>query len=378
MTSRFSWGVLFAASLAVFVSALSVNAAILYQQNFDPLVPTSSASANFGGFGQINNIGGTGWQVQGGGGGNGISVTAGIDTSGVAGSQSLFATWDHSAASSFTFNQYTVYGLPALNLPLSQIQVSLDLFMSGSETANDPIAISLQQGGGATFGERKFTPTLANNAFTNVQFTLDQATAGGLDFDPSQAFNFQVNHGAGGFGFDANNTVRIDNVLIQSVPEPASGRIDGAGNCRIFVVPQMHKVLKNYRAGGGASESDFKAEESFMWHQMVRRVACFAALWQFMSCAVGQAAQGNFPLFTTQEDFTPVFSATTDPPASLIEFTGLGAVATPDFDGAAINGLGNTSGQAGAAGTPARSRLPGTPARTISFTAVASKEMRHS
>ncbi len=215
-------GAFLAAGVTIVALASPADAAILYQQNFEPPAPTSSASANFGGFGQINNIGGTGWQVQGGGGGGGISVVTGIDTNGVGGSQSLFATWDHSAASSFTFNQYTVYGLAAPNLPLSQIQVSLDLFMSGSESANNPIAVSLQQGGGATFGERKFSPTLANGVFTHVAFTLDQATPTGLDFDPSQAFNFQVNHGAGGFGFDANNTVRIDNVLIQSVPEPAS------------------------------------------------------------------------------------------------------------------------------------------------------------
>jgi hypothetical protein len=64
-----------------------------------------------------------------------------------------------------------------------------------------------------------------------------------------------------------------------------------------------------------------------------------------------RAAQGNIPLFTTQEDFTPVFSSTTGPPDELPRFT-LAPVAAPDLDGAATNGLGNPSGQAGAPGTP--------------------------
>ena len=200
----------------------SATAAIVYQQNFEPPVTTVSSSANFGGFGQLNNVGGSGWQVQGGGGGNGISVTTGIDTNGVGGGQALFANWDHSQASSFTFNQFTTYGIGAPGVPLAQIQVSMDLFISGSESANNPLAISLQQGSNATFGERKFTPTLANGSYTHVEFTLDQATAGGIDFNPALPFNFQVNHGAGGFGFDAGNIVRIDNTLIQTVPEPAT------------------------------------------------------------------------------------------------------------------------------------------------------------
>jgi hypothetical protein len=197
-------------------------AAIVYQQNFESPVTTTSSSAAFGGFGQINNIGGSGWQVQGGGGGTGIAVTTGVDSNGVGGSQALFATWDHSQASGFTFNQFTTYGVGAPLAPLAQIQVSMDLFINGSESANNPLTISLQQGSNATFGERKFTPTLANGAYTHVVFTLDQATATGIDFDPAQGFNFQINHGAGGFGFDAGNTVRIDNALIQTVPEPAA------------------------------------------------------------------------------------------------------------------------------------------------------------
>jgi hypothetical protein len=222
----------------------SAVAAIVYQQNFESPVTTTSSSANFGGFGQINNIGGSGWQVQGGGGGTGISVTTGVDTSGVGGSQALFATWDHSQATGFTFNQFTTYGVGAPLVPLAQIQVSMDLFINGSESANNPLTISLQQGSDPTFGERKFTPTLTNGAYTHVVFTLDQATAGGIDFNPALGFNFQVNHGAGGFGFDAGNTVRIDNALIQTVPEPAAICTMGLALAGLLGVARFRRAAK--------------------------------------------------------------------------------------------------------------------------------------
>jgi hypothetical protein len=41
-------------------------------------------------------------------------------------------------------------------------------------------------------------------------------------YDPTQTSNFRLQHGAGGFGFDANDLVRVDNIVIQTVPEPAS------------------------------------------------------------------------------------------------------------------------------------------------------------
>jgi len=211
---------------ATLALAGAAQAVTVYSQNFEPpSVTTSSASAGPGGFVQAtNNAGGSFWQVQGGGSNAGVSVTAGIDTNGVGGSQALFANWDHTPAAGtgqFTFNQYTVYGRPAIGAgtTANQVQISLDLFMSGSETSNTPLQVIYQQNGTL---DMAFTPTLANDTFTHVVFTLDQATNSG-SFDPTLGFNFRVNHGAGGFGFDANNIVRVDNILIATVvPEPAS------------------------------------------------------------------------------------------------------------------------------------------------------------
>jgi MYXO-CTERM domain-containing protein len=205
------------------MAAKAVTPAILYSQNFEPSVPTSSTSAVFGGFGQVNDISGTAWQVQGGGGGGGISVVTGVDTNGVGGSQALFANWDHSAATDFTFNQYTLYGLPGpgAGVGLSDMQISMDIRIDGSETSNQPLTINFQGNGGGP--EWVYTPTLANGAYTHVQYTLNQATPPLLvTFDPTQSYNLRLQHGAGGFGFDANNIVHVDNIVVQVVPEPTT------------------------------------------------------------------------------------------------------------------------------------------------------------
>src|SRR3954463_1854807 len=98
---------------ATLALAGAAQAVTVYSQNFEPpSVTTSSASAGPGGFiDATDNAGGSFWQVQGGGSNGGVSVTAGIDTNGVGGSQALFANWDHTlaaGANQFTFNQYTV------------------------------------------------------------------------------------------------------------------------------------------------------------------------------------------------------------------------------------------------------------------------------
>jgi PEP-CTERM motif len=207
------------------------SAATLYSQDFNAATLVTNGPTSFGGFGQINNVGGSGWQVQGGGGGSGISVTTGIDNTGVGSSQGFFANWDHSAATGFTFNQETVYGAiaaPGAGFGLAQIQISLDIFISGSETSTTPLGVALQN----STNEWNFTPTLVNGAYTHVVFTADQATpagANGSPYNPTLSSNLRVQFGAGGFGFDANNIVTLDNILVTTVPEPTSLALVGLG-----------------------------------------------------------------------------------------------------------------------------------------------------
>jgi hypothetical protein len=214
------------------LSASSVTAQILYDQNFDSLASSSGSAANIGGYGVVDNIGGIGWQVQGGtdsGAGGIIQLTAGINANGVGGSQALFGTWDTTTGANWMWNQYSYYGVGAAGpgRTLADITISLDLYMSGSSSAT-PITVQALQDGGNT--AMSYTPTLTDGQYTSVSFSLAQATASGtVPFDPTAAFWFRVSHGNGGFGFDNPNTVQIDNVLITAVPEPSLLALAGLG-----------------------------------------------------------------------------------------------------------------------------------------------------
>jgi hypothetical protein len=209
----------------LFSAASCASAAVLYSQNFEAPVALSSTSVGPGGYVQVGDISGTTWQIQGGGGADGASLTAGVDANGSGGGQSLFGNWDHTPAAPgfYTYNQYTIYGLPApgAGVTAGQVKISMDLFIEGSST-NNPLNILYQAG-----GDKGFRPVLANGAYTSVSFTLDQTN--GAAFDPTLAYNIRVEHGADGFGFDANNIVRIDNVRVEVIPEPATLMLAGVG-----------------------------------------------------------------------------------------------------------------------------------------------------
>ena len=212
------------------LSACSVTAQVLYQQDFNALASSSSTVANFGGYGAIDNAGGSGWQIQGGNGSGTISLTAGVNANGVGGSQALFGTWDTTTGLDYTWNQYTYYGVGGAGAggTLANINISLSLYMSGSSSST-PITIQALQNDGNS--ARDFVPTLTDGQYTSVSFTLAQTTASGSGpaFDPTAPFWFRVAHGSGGFGFDNPNTVQIDNVLIQAVPEPSTLALAGLG-----------------------------------------------------------------------------------------------------------------------------------------------------
>ena len=219
--------------LSVGVVAFLVQSAsaqiTLFSDNFESY-PLSSTTTGAGGYEVINGVSGGPWQIQGGCGAGTITITGGIDNNGFGGSQGLFADWNFASASQYTYAQYTTYGsvnAPGAGTTLSQVQVSLDIYISGSEGSSSPVTVSFQNNSASW----NFTPTLANGAYTPVTFTLDQATENGsAAFDPTQSSSFQVSTGAGnGFGFDNNNVLEFDNVLIQTVPEPTSLALMGLG-----------------------------------------------------------------------------------------------------------------------------------------------------
>ena len=170
------------------------------------------------------------FQVQGGTDGTGLdTLTAGIDTNGFGGGQALFANWDYSQAKIYTWNQYTFYGQPglAVPVPLNTVQVSADVFVSGHEDDTKPLSLVYQEYNTTNLSTYNFTPT--NNAWTHISFTLNQGVVAGT-IDLTQPFNFQLVHDNSGFGFDANNIVRLDNVLVQTItPVVVAGDYNGNG-----------------------------------------------------------------------------------------------------------------------------------------------------
>ena len=79
----------------------SAQAAVVYSQDFEsPVSLVTNSPGAIGGFAVVaDDAGGSGWQIQGGGGGPGPVAVGGIDNNGVGGSQGLFANWDNSPIS---------------------------------------------------------------------------------------------------------------------------------------------------------------------------------------------------------------------------------------------------------------------------------------
>jgi hypothetical protein len=143
----------------------------------------------------------------------------------------------------------------------SQIRFSLDLKVQGALVPT-PLSFFIYQADGQyeqthgidanndgdmADGARNYTtvykPTLVNgNNFDHVQFTIDQGKLGSSMqrcvgpctnvfltpiFDPTVSLNWSITFGSGptigdaGFGLDAGNSVTIDNVVIEAIPEPS-------------------------------------------------------------------------------------------------------------------------------------------------------------
>jgi hypothetical protein len=192
------------------------DAAILLDQNFNDPLPGSTVSGPAT-YVAVNDPS-PGWQVQGGS-ATDITLTAGVDDQGVGGSQALFAIWDMSTGTMYSYNQTTIYGIPGPTETLSpsNVRVSLDVFVSGYENDSEPIDFVFQTNGDVA-GESSYQTTVTNDAYKHIEFTLNQGNAPEtLQLDMTTSFNFRIQHGAGGFGFDDGNVMRIDNVLIETI-----------------------------------------------------------------------------------------------------------------------------------------------------------------
>jgi hypothetical protein len=225
-----AWAVIFAGR------AMAVPTTV-YSEDFEAPLP-GSASNGPATYVVVNNPA-PGWQVQGGSATN-VTLTAGVDLNGVGGSQALFANWDQSGGTVYAFNQYTVYGPggPAavnplgagIAVPLSQVQVSCDIFVSGYTNPANQIQIDYQSNKASGTTDSVFRSTLTNNDYKHIVFTLNQ-TDNAANVDTTVPFNFRVEHGADILGFAANQILRLDNVLVQilDAPVPVAGDYNGNG-----------------------------------------------------------------------------------------------------------------------------------------------------
>jgi PEP-CTERM motif len=255
----------------VFMTSPARAQLVILSVDFEAPFP-NSAPAGPGSYIAVNNNPNTGnFQVQGGTGGTGtIAMTTGIDTSGFPAAtdapnvhQALFANWDFSLGQQYTYNQYTFYGQPGLvtAVPLNQVQVSLDVSASGNESSV-PMYVDYQQGS----NQSEFSFSLADSAYHHISFTLNQGVQTGT-IDLTQPFNFRLGHGVGGFGFDANDIVHLDNVLVQTiipVVVPGDYNSDGAVDAADYILWRDNLGSTTYTLAnrspsntGAISQSDY-------------------------------------------------------------------------------------------------------------------------
>jgi len=206
------------------VASSSASAAVIpgADYNFNGSAPSSATQS--GGYASPGTF--EFWQIQGGSDAT-TSITGGIDTNGTASGatpagNALFATWDQ-VGGTYTYLQLSNYYANPTNTAggasgPEQVQVSFDVFVDGATVAT-PLSVQVNQGGYTS----TFTPTLANGAYTHVQYTLDQAVQTGT-FSNTANFNLlRLEANAATFGLDTGNTIRLDNFNLQVVvPEPSS------------------------------------------------------------------------------------------------------------------------------------------------------------
>jgi len=226
-----------------------VQAKLLYSQDFEsvPLGTTTGVQIPPG-------LNGIGFSGQG-------TTTFGFElaaTTGTASSKGLSLTFDATQALSYEIHFGSGTGSLAPGIPTSQIRISMDLKAVGTITSL-PVTIKASQidrqyeaarhidlnndgdmSDSAIVYESDFPVHLVDGAgFTHVSFTLDQgqlsAYMDNSDFlhptrkitlvptyDPALGVDWNISVANAGFGNDAGNGLSVDNIVIDTVPEPTT------------------------------------------------------------------------------------------------------------------------------------------------------------
>jgi hypothetical protein len=255
-----------------------------------------------------------GYSFHGGGIGDPIVTEAIIDTDAAAGIQSYEVTVDatNNAGSYFYYGLGGFHGFFATGAGFAQGQpgeddpgnyrMTFDLKVSGNDgdQAATPVggAVGLYRSdyeivnnvdlngdgtigpveGGASGGydtwHSTFVASVTDNDWTHIVWDLDSGTAPTTNgsivpapvFDDESTFFFQIFFNSGGFGVDANNIIRIDNVALEFTPatsNPGDFDTDGDVDGRDFLAWQRGESpaplsatdltdwQNNYGTGGG-------------------------------------------------------------------------------------------------------------------------------
>lgn len=209
---RWNLGWTAAAMLLAAAAAGEAKAVVVYDINWDD---KTEALTN-------------GWDFNGGG-SSPITHTHGIDANGVGGSNALFHEVDAADTASGWgwWNYVNRYGIVAANvLPANSadFSFSVDVFTSGRGGA-DPLVVTLGSNP-AGFQWSWSVPTSADGTWTTLD--LSTATFTGT-YDPTAELFLSFTSDNTEWGSDDDNILRIDNLIAEVVPEPASLALLGLG-----------------------------------------------------------------------------------------------------------------------------------------------------
>ena len=159
----------------------------------------------------------------------------GVDANGVGGSQGFYDSIDASGDAGVTYYFYAGLGRSDIAAPgtlvgttASNVTFSVDLAAVGNISAT-PVSIQLAQfnGNTATY-TNAYSPTLTAG-FNHLSYALGSVGTTSGTYDPTRNLSLVFTYDNNGFGLDAGNFVRIDNLLLTTAatPEPAAMAVLG-------------------------------------------------------------------------------------------------------------------------------------------------------
>ncbi len=164
--------------------------------------------------------------------------TVGVDANGVGGTQGGFLSFDRTGAdpTAFTANNYRAFFStasqgPAVSNDAADYVLTFDIVAEGLESNQVFSQFDLSVGDAFFQGDYQATGTYqtvtANLADVGSAAAVSNFDAS--DFASNPVITFKALDSTGAFGADNDNTIRVDNIRITEIPEPASLSLLAAG-----------------------------------------------------------------------------------------------------------------------------------------------------